>query len=323
LTYQPTQLLTPTFFELVKDEILLVEEKMSQQAVEQYEDIKSVLSLLVASGGKRVRPTVSILVGKALGADVNRIITLAAAIELLHTATLVHDDLIDNSLLRRGLPTLNSRWSPGATVLTGDFIFARAAKLAADVESIPVMQMFAQTLATIVGGEIRQLFTGRWLADRECYFKRIYAKTASLFETSAATAGMIAPGKPEIVSALAKFGYDIGMAFQIMDDILDFTGEQVSLGKPVGNDLAQVIIYVNNYPETDFSKLILRGQPLDGHEQAQKMVEVIRKTDCIELAHDEARQSIQRALLNLDHFPSGVEKDALMDLANYIITRKK
>jgi geranylgeranyl pyrophosphate synthase len=191
------------------------------------------------------------------------------------------------------------------------------------------MQMFAQTLATIVGGEIHQLFTGRWIADRESYFKRIYAKTASLFETSAATAGMITSVKPDMISALAKYGYDIGMAFQIMDDILDFTSEQISLGKPVGSDLAQglitlpVIIYVKNYPETDFSKLILRGQPLDGHEQAQKMVEVIRKTDCIDLAEGEARQCIENALIKLELLPASAEKYALMDLANYIVTRKK
>ena len=118
-------------------------------------------------------------------------ITLAAAIELLHTATLVHDDLIDGSLLRRGMPTLNSQWSPGATVLTGDFLFACAAKLAADTHSIPVMSLFSTTLTVIVNGEITQLFTSRCRANREDYYQRIYAKTASLFETSAKSAAMI------------------------------------------------------------------------------------------------------------------------------------
>ncbi len=107
----------------------------------------------------------------------NRLVTLAAAIELLHTATLVHDDLIDGSLLRRGMPTLNSQWSPGATVLTGDFMFACAAKLASDTNSIPVMSLFSQTLAVIVNGEITQLFTSRCVTNREDYYQRIYAKT--------------------------------------------------------------------------------------------------------------------------------------------------
>ena len=129
---------------------------------------------------------------------------LSAAIEMLHTATLVHDDLIDGSLLRRGLPTLNSQWSPGATVLTGDFMFARAAELAARTESIEAMKLFAQTLGEIVNGEITQLFTSRCNLDRENYFRRIFAKTASLFRTCCCSAALISPVDEENVQSVCR-----------------------------------------------------------------------------------------------------------------------
>ena len=135
-----------------------------------------LLSIYLAAGGKRIRPTLGLLVGNMLGAPLEKIVTLGAAVELLHTATLVHDDLIDGSLLRRGMPTLNARWSPPATVLTGDFLFARAAKLAAETDYLPLMKLFSETLATIVNGELTQMFTSRGLISRDNYYKRIYAK---------------------------------------------------------------------------------------------------------------------------------------------------
>ena len=164
---------------------------MRSQAEHQHPDLRAALDHLISSGGKRIRPTVTLLIGRILNGDESRLVTLAAAIELLHTATLVHDDLIDGSLLRRGIPTINSKWSPGATVLTGDFMFARAAKLASDTNSIPVMSLFSKTLATIVNGEITQLFSNRCNINREEYYQRIYAKTASLFEASACCAALI------------------------------------------------------------------------------------------------------------------------------------
>ena len=150
-----------SFFTPVQTQINQVEDLIRSQSVGYHADLVAALNHLLTSGGKRIRPTMILLLGRILRADSKNLLTLAAAIELLHTATLVHDDLIDGSLLRRGIPTLNSRWTPGATVLTGDFLFARAAKLAADTNSIPVMQVFAGILSTIVNGEISQLFTSR------------------------------------------------------------------------------------------------------------------------------------------------------------------
>src|SRR5450830_616922 len=153
--------LNVSFLVPVQEDIQAVEDLMRSQAEGRHPDLKAALDLLLSSGGKRIRPTLTLLVGKMLGADYQRLITLAAAIEMLHTATLVHDDLIDGSLLRRGLPTLNAQWTPGATVLTGDFLFARAAALTSETDSVRVMNVFARTLMIIVNGEINQMFVGR------------------------------------------------------------------------------------------------------------------------------------------------------------------
>src|SRR4030065_2439612 len=188
-----------TFTTPIEDQIRLVEERMPTQADGHHRAVGAALNHLLSSGGKRIRVIVTLLTGKMLGADPDKLITLAAAIESLHTATLVHDDLIDGALIRRGIPTLNAQWSPAATVLTGDFIFAQAARLAADTQSIQVMQLFSETLATIVNGEITQLFSSRWSSDRADYYRRIYAKTASLFETAASAPGLLCSVTPGVL----------------------------------------------------------------------------------------------------------------------------
>jgi geranylgeranyl pyrophosphate synthase len=320
--------LSVSFLVPVQEDIQAVEDLMRSQAEGRHPDLKAALDLLLSSGGKRIRPTLTLLVGKMLGADYQRLITLAAAIELLHTATLVHDDLIDGSLLRRGMPTLNSQWTPGATVLTGDFLFASAAKLASDTNSIPAMSLFAKTLTEIVNGEITQLFTSRCQVDREDYYRRIYLKTASLFETSAATAAIISEVEPEKVEVLRKFGYEIGMAFQIVDDILDFTGEQETLGKPVGSDLRQGLVtlptihYIEQHPEDLDAQYLNEGRCINSDSQLTRLVLSIRSNDAIKLAQLEANQFVERGLQSLRTLPNRRERQLLEDLANYIISRE-
>jgi geranylgeranyl pyrophosphate synthase len=311
----------------VQEDIRAVESLMRSQADGHHPDLSTALDLLLSSGGKRIRPSLTLLVGKMLGASRDRLITLAAAIELLHTATLVHDDLIDGSLLRRGMATLNSQWSPGATVLTGDFLFARAAKLAADTNSIPVMKIFSNTLSVIVNGEITQLFASRCKVSREDYFKRIYAKTASLFETSACTAAMISPVDEETVDAMRHYGYQIGMAFQIVDDILDFTGDESTVGKPVGSDLRQglvtlpTLIYIENQPDDPDAKALFNGECLND-DRFSGLVNAIRSSNAIQLSLDKACDYVQSALNGICKQPNNSLRNALEDLAEYIVQRK-
>lgn len=319
--------LVNSFLAPVQDDIKDVEKLMHSQSDGNHPDLGAALDLLIQAGGKRIRPAVTLLTGRMLGADRKRLITLAAAIEMLHTATLVHDDLIDGALLRRGNPTLNSQWSPGATVLTGDFIFARSAKLAAETDSIELMKIFAQTLSVIVNGEITQLFTSRCSIQRENYYQRIYAKTASLFETSATTAAILSPADPQTIQAMHDYGRAIGMAFQIIDDILDFTGDQSTVGKPVGSDLRQGIVtlptiyYVELNPTDETSLALLQGNCLD-EGQNHRLVEAIRSSQAIQLAFEEACKYVKKAITNLETQAESVEKRALMELAEYIIQRQ-
>lgn len=311
----------------VLEEYKAVEALMVSQADGYNHDIRAALDLILSSGGKRIRAILSLLVGKMLAAPPTRLIPMASAIELLHTATLVHDDLIDGSLLRRGMPTLNSRWSPGATVLTGDFIFSSAARLAAETESIRSMKAFARTLTTIVNGEVNQMFSARCQATREEYFNRIYSKTASLFETAAETAALISAAPDEVVDQVKRFGYSIGMAFQIIDDILDFTGEEQKLGKPVGSDLRQglvtlpVLNYIQANPDDPCSKLLLEGNCLGDEEQIRTFITAICASDAIAEARQEAESFIEKGLENLRELPESLEKTSLIELARYIVQR--
>ncbi len=316
-----------TFLSPVQEEIKLVEERMRIQADESHPDLRAALEHLLAAGGKRVRPTLGLLVGNMLGAPLEKLVALGAAVELLHTATLVHDDLIDGALLRRGMPTLNARWSPPATVLTGDFLFARAANLASETDYLPLMRLFSETLSIIVNGELTQMFTSRGLVSRDNYYKRIYAKTASLFEMTGRAAAMVSPAEEATIESMRDFGYQVGMAFQIVDDILDFNGEQSRVGKPLGSDLLNglvtlpAIYYAEANPE-DLDVLSLPNGGWTNHENMARLVENIRASSCTKKAMIEAEQHIDRALACLDLLEPSPERDALENLAKYVVDRE-
>ena len=317
-----------TFFTSVHDQLQFVEQRIREQAgQDHHQDLRSALEHILSSGGKRIRPTLGLLVGNMLGAPEEKLITLGASVELLHTATLVHDDLIDGALLRRGIPTLNARWSPAATVLTGDFLFARAAKLAAETDYLPLMKLFADTLAIIVNGELTQMFSARGVIDRDNYYQRIYAKTASLFEMAALAAAMVSTEDEDTRAAMKVFGYQVGMAFQILDDILDFTGEQSAVGKPIGSDLLNGLITLPAiyFAEANPSNQDVLSLPAGGWkdtERVQRLVDSIRQSEAIQQAMNEARQAVSRALKSLRDAPDSPEREALENLATFIVDRK-
>ena len=318
---------TVAFLSPVQAQLQLVEARLHAQADERHPDLRAALEQILAAGGKRIRPTLGLLVGDLLGAPEDRLVTLGAAVELLHTATLVHDDLIDGSLLRRGTPTLNARWSPAATVLTGDFLFARAAKLAAETGHLPLMELFAETLAVIVNGELNQMFSARGVISRESYFTRIHAKTASLFEMTSRAAAMISPAAEGVVESMRQFGYETGMAFQIVDDILDFSGEQAAMGKPIGSDLLNglvtlpAIYYAEQAPDDPDVRCLSEGGWAN-QERMARLVESVRRTNSVQLAMQEAARHVERALGLLNGLEPGAEREALENLARFIVDRK-
>jgi geranylgeranyl pyrophosphate synthase len=318
---------TVAFLSPVQAQLQLVEARLHAQADERHPDLRAALEQILAAGGKRIRPTLGLLVGDMLGAHEDPLVALGAAVELLHTATLVHDDLIDGSLLRRGTPTLNARWSPAATVLTGDFLFARAAKLAAETGHLPLMELFAETLAIIVNGELNQMFSARGVISRESYFTRIYAKTASLFEMTSRAAAMISPADEGAVEAMRRFGYETGMAFQIVDDILDYSGEQDAMGKPIGSDLLNglvtlpAILYAEMAPDDPDVRSLSEGGWAN-QEKMVRLVESIRSTSSVRLAMEEAARHVERALGLLNDVQPSAEREALENLAKFIVDRK-
>jgi geranylgeranyl pyrophosphate synthase len=319
---------TLTFPELVADGLAAVEARMRAGMVAELPAVEGAIDQLLSSGGKRIRPTLVLLAGGLLDADRERTITLAAAAELLHTATLVHDDLIDGSLLRRGFPTLNARMEDGATVLIGDYVFARAAHLAAETESIPLIKKFATTLAIIVNGELNQLFGSATGDLRQDYFDRVYAKTGSLFELATESAALIAGVDQGKVLALKEFGRQLGIAFQIVDDILDFTGNADQVGKPVGGDLRHGLItlptiyHLEANPEDTVQVDALVAGTLDS-AQAERLIESIRHSGAVDEALHEASEFIEACITLLDDFPSArPEHLALIELAQYVLNRR-
>ncbi|MGD8603597.1 MAG: polyprenyl synthetase family protein [Anaerolineales bacterium] len=317
---------TATFNDLTQTSLQRVESLMRSNPDGNSRSLNEAVDHLIDSGGKRVRPMMVILIGNALGAPEDRLTTLAAAIEMLHTATLVHDDLIDNSLLRRGTPTINAQWSLGAAVLTGDFMFARAAQLAAQTGSLLLMEKFAQTLMTIVNGELDQLLPEQDVDLRQDYLNRIYAKTGSLFEVASEGAAIISQADAATNQAMKQFGYNLGIAFQVIDDVLDFTSSQDQIGKPNANDLRQGLITLPTiyYLDEQANRRELLNRLRTNQftsDELDKIIEGIKESDAIEDSINEAQEYIETALKALEELPVSAEREALNDLASFIVKR--
>lgn len=314
------------FHTQVQAQLPEVEERMRRVADGYHPELGHALEQLLNSGGKRVRPTVTLLVAGMLNAPHQHAVTVAAAVEMLHTATLVHDDLIDGATLRRGEPTLNSLWNSAATILAGDFLFSQAAWLGSQAESVEVMQMFAKTLSIIVNGEVNQIFTRNTFPTREEYNQRIYAKTASMFELAAKAPAHLANVFPQYGHILNEYGYSIGMAFQVVDDVLDFSSDESTLGKPVASDLRHGLVtlptlfYLDLKPNDARIQALLEGAMVSERD-VERLIQDIRDSGGVQRANDEAQAYVQRAHAALAQLPAGAERDGLADLADYVVER--
>ena len=314
--------------EPVRGELASVEARLQEVCKGAYPPLAAAIHTLLDSGGKRLRPALVILSASFHPSpNPDAVIAMAAAVEMLHTATLVHDDLIDGALVRRGSPTLNASWEQGSTVLAGDYMFAQAAAFAAETGSPRVISLFAQTLMTICDGELRQIFGHLdWEQPKEEYYRRIFSKTASLFAT-AAESGAVLSGAPETeVQALRDYGRYLGMAFQIVDDILDFVGDEAVMGKPAGSDLRQgtltlpVFYFLQLYPDrAKTMRTLVEGW--DGSDGVARAVEMIRHSSAIEAAREEARDFIARAKGALRSLPAVPPRQTLYELADFVVER--
>jgi len=318
-----------SLFKPIDRELEVVEEKLRQAADAEHAQLAEVLRYLLDSGGKRIRPAVVILASKFHEHDASKVPPLAAAVEMLHTATLVHDDLLDGSLLRRGNATLNAKLSAGAVILVGDYLFARAADLAAATESVPVVSIFSKTLMTICRGEIRHAFDeDGWRRTKEGYYYSTYSKTASLFAASAESGALLSGAGSATVRSLRDYGCNLGMAFQIVDDILDFVGDQAEMGKPIGSDLRQgtvtlpLLLYFEEHPKHDLLRAVFEGQ--EGREERiQSLVDLVRNSPAIESAREEARRFTMEAKEALRDLSANQYRQVMLDLADYLLERRR
>jgi geranylgeranyl pyrophosphate synthase len=312
-------------YDLIQDRLSLVEERLLAEQIPEHSFINDAAVQLLQAGGKRIRATISLLTAAIFDAHDDSAISLAAGVEMLHTATLVHDDIIDDAAQRRGKPTLNANMDAKLSVLIGDYFFARAANLVAETDNLDIMKQFSRTLMTILNGEVNQQLT-RWQIDREAYFDRIYAKTGAMFVLAAKSAATLAGASETSLRAIENFGYHTGIAFQIVDDVLDFTSKPSQLGKPVGSDLREgiytlpVLLFADRYPEDPNFKLLHDLQ--DGkHPSVESLINSIRDSEAIDQALAEAAVFITRGKRALNNLPYSPYTDALSSLAGTVIQR--
>ncbi len=315
-----------SFVDLIREDLNRVEALLRSRFPDQHKAIGMAMDHLVSGGGKRIRPTLVLLSAHLCGADLDQAVYAAAAVEMLHTATLIHDDLIDGALTRRGIETINARWSPSTTVLTGDYVFAYAAHLASQADNVRLMQRFARTLMVICNGEVRQMFNGgSSSASFEEYERRIYAKTASLIAMATEAGAILSDADEDTSIALYTYGEQLGLAFQIVDDVLDFVADEGALGKPVGSDLRQglvtlpLLFFLERHPQHPVVRRVLEGRVSD--ETVREAVQAVVNTPAIDQALEEARQRAERAKRVLDRFPPSPYRTALLDLADFTVRR--
>jgi len=253
---------------------------------------------------------------------------MAVAIELMHTATLVHDDAIDKSLVRRGRPTINSLWDEEKAVLLGDYLFAKAGEFATDTQNMYVVKLFTQTLGTISSGELQQTISAFKIEQtREDYLRRISGKTASLFSLATESGAILSRAPEQSVQILKDYGHNMGIAFQIVDDVLDFIGTEEEVGKPVGSDLAQgtltlpAMLLLERYPQDNPVRRLFNRENEDSN--IALAISMVRNSSIVEECYQIASDYCAKACRNLNLLPGDTNRQILIELADFVVIRKK
>ncbi|MCH7655850.1 MAG: polyprenyl synthetase family protein [Chloroflexi bacterium] len=281
----------------------------------------SLLDHALGSGGKKVRPAVTLLAGASRPGREDVLVTMATAVELLHIASLIHDDSVDKADTRRGRSTISRTWGENIALLLGDYVFATSAVFVCDTGDIGVVRRFSETITELARGELSEQFSIHdWHQSVEAYNQRIYDKTASLFTTAAEAGARLAGAPDEEVEAFRSYGYNLGMAFQIMDDVLDFKGTEEELGKPVGADLLQgiltlpALLFAAAHPDEPVVRRLREGST--EREDLEALVEQIGASSVIaetETVMDGYRQAAHGAIAGLPDSDAHRSLDALTD----------
>lgn len=312
----------------VADDFARVNHIIHEQLASGVTLIETIGHYIVDSGGKRVRPLLVLLAARALGYEGDRHTLLAALIEFMHTSTLLHDDVVDESSMRRGKATANETWGNAPSVLVGDFLYSRSFEMMVDVGSMPIMAVLSHATSTIAEGEVLQLTNiGNADISEEDYYRTIRGKTAMLFEASAHTGAMLTSAPDAHKEALRMFGQELGMAFQLIDDYLDYAGNATEMGKNVGDDLAE------GKPTLPLLQAMKQGTPEeallvrhaiekgDGMAHLDDILRIVRDTGALEYTRQQAQERIQRALSALNIIPESPFKESLTLLAKQAVER--
>ena len=283
--------------------------------------VREVAQYIISAGGKRLRPALLLLVGGALGCEDPDRHTLAAVVEFIHTATLLHDDVVDESTLRRGRETANERFGNAASVLVGDFLYSRAFQMMVDVNRMRVMQILSEATNVIAEGEVLQLMNMHDASlDEGAYLRVIRSKTAKLFEASARLAPILAGSPPEIEELCAIYGQALGTAFQVIDDVLDYEGDTELMGKNLGDDLREgkvtLPIICALRQGTDAQRALIRLSIEQGDlSHLEEILSIVRQTGALDMARNSALAEAQRAIDAARQLPVNQYSEALIQLA--------
>jgi heptaprenyl diphosphate synthase/octaprenyl-diphosphate synthase len=315
---------TVSSFALVQDGLAAVERALADTAQPDHPLLGPMLSMVLPGSGKRLRPALAMLVGRLGTYDADRLLDMATGVELLHAASLVHDDVVDESDLRRGAQTLFTRVGNALAVLVGDYLFAQSATRCVATGDVRVIGLFAQTLASMCQGQIEEASRGNnpeRKLTREEYYQTIWGKTASLFvlacEGSAILAGLPEPQ----ISAMRRYGDRLGLAFQVVDDILDFIGDEAQLGKPVGSDVRQGTITL---PVICLREIVSSDEfaAAFAEDDRSLVIDLVRSSGAVERAQAEADRLLAEAREALSEVEASVARDALEALTHYVVERR-
>ena len=312
----------------IQKDLLIVEDRLKSTGVVAAPWLGDLLAHALKGGGKRLRPAMALLSGSFYDYNPERLMPMILAVEIMHLATLVHDDTIDNSFVRWGRPTVNKIWGMEKAVLLGDYLFAKAGDLTASTENLRVIKLLPQTLMIITNGELAQSASAFQLnQSREQYIFRISSKTAALFVMAMESGAVLSHAPEKSIRILHDYGYYLGHAFQIIDDILDFIGTEEEMGKPVGSDLAQgtvtlpTLILMERYPQDNPVKRLFQGEAKPGN--LKKAIEMVRNSTIIPECFDVAAGYCKQACHNLKSLPENEARVSLANLADFIVSRRR
>jgi octaprenyl-diphosphate synthase len=313
---------------LIADDMREMDKVIVQRLKSEVPLVSQVSQYIIAAGGKRLRPALLLLICGALGYRGEQRHNLAAVVEFIHTATLLHDDVVDESTLRRGRATANEAFGNPASVLVGDFLYSRAFQMMVDAGDIRIMQTLAEATNVIAEGEVLQLMNmhDATLSEYD-YLRVIRSKTAKLFEASARLAALLAQSSSALEQACANYGQALGTAFQVIDDVLDYDGDAAEMGKNLGDDLregkATLPLIIAMQRGTEAERLIIR-QAIEtgGTEQMTQIVAIVQNSGALQATRDAAAAEAQRALDALQSLPQNPYSEALRQLASQLLQRR-